>query len=87
MITRIFRPYSIGLFALSIPTSYILFVFISIVALMLAERTYFSVADGLYYFSIVYAVSCYLWIPGTWLSLSFLGRFTNRRRARKHGNT
>lgn len=79
---RLIRPFSFGLFVLSLPISYIAFVFGFIILLMIAERTLIDLSDGVYYFSITYAVSCYLWIPGTWLLLSIGGRFIQTRRAR-----
>lgn len=69
---------------LALPISYFLFVTISTLALMIAEGDLFSCADGIFYFSIVYGISCYLWIPGTWLLLSILGRFTIDRRSKDH---
>jgi hypothetical protein len=48
---------------------------------MLVEQTIFSVADGVFVFSIAYGYTCYLLIPATWLMLSVLGRFVLMRRA------
>ena len=79
---RLLRPYSFGLFVLSVPISYVTFVFSLIVLLMLVERTFFDVSDGIFYFSILYGLGCYLWIPGTWLLLSIGGRILKKRRAR-----
>ncbi|PVY28609.1 hypothetical protein C7458_108284 [Williamsia muralis] len=78
---KLVRPYSIYLFVLAVPVSYVSFVFGFNVLLMIVERTIFDVSDGIYYFSITYVVSCYLWIPATWLLLSIGGRFVQRRRA------
>lgn len=80
---RLVRPYSFGLFILSLPVSYISFVFGLLVLLMIAERTLVDLSDGIYLFSIAYGVSCYLWIPGTWLLLSIGGRFLQKRRAER----
>ena len=79
---RLLRPFSFGLFVLSVPISYVAFVFGLVVLLMLVERTFFDISDGLFYFSILYGLGCYLWIPGTWLLLSIGGRFLLKRRAR-----
>ncbi len=79
---RLLRPYSFGLFILSVPISYVAFVFGLIVLLTLVERTFFDLSDGIFYFSILYGLGCYLWIPGTWLLLSIGGRFLQKRRTR-----
>lgn len=77
------RPYSAGLFLLAIPASYGLFVSILILLLMVVNRTFFDITDGIFVFSIWYAVSCYIWIPGTWLMLSVIGRTVMKRRNRE----
>ncbi|PXW28983.1 UNVERIFIED_CONTAM: hypothetical protein DES50_11017 [Williamsia faeni] len=80
---RFLRPYSAGLFLLAIPVSYVLFVGILIVMLTVVDRTFFDVSDGIYVFSIWYGVSCYIWIPATWLMLSVIGRAVTKRRTRQ----
>ena len=82
---RQLRPYSLGLFVLSIPGSYLLFVTAATLFLTATEQTFVDISDSIFVFSLAYGYSCYLWIPGFWLLFSIIGKaLLKRQKCRDH---
>ncbi|GAA3709527.1 hypothetical protein [Gordonia hankookensis] len=77
------RPYSLKLFLLSVPVSYLIFMIVFWAAGVLPNRGPGATSLGASFavVSLWYVLSCYVWIPLTWLASSF-GIAALRRRAR-----
>lgn len=80
ILRRAFRPWSFWLFLISVPLSYVSFVvFLTVAVLATVENPEWNdIAPSLYGFSIYWVVGCYLFIPGCWVTMSFLGMGVRR---------
>ncbi len=77
------RPYSLKLFAIAIPLSYLVFIVTFWAIGVLPNRSPGdpSIASSFAVVSLWYALSCYVWIPLTWIATSFaIAAFGRRKR-------
>ncbi|QKT06988.1 hypothetical protein HUN08_07120 [Gordonia sp. X0973] len=74
----LFRPWSLWLFLLSVPLSYVLFVGLFSIVVVANSGELNDLEPSLVGFSILWVPGTYILIPGCWLVLSLIGSAIRR---------